>query len=1022
MSFSPDGSILASAGKDGTLKIWDVSAQRELRTLNRTAPIGCVAFSPDGQTLATGDEDGTVVIWEVSTGRMLHQLNAHSRSVKAITFSADGQTLATGSDDRTIKLWDPRNGTVERTLSTHHGGITALAFSPDGHTLASGSVDKTIRLWDSITGNQIRVLSGHSERVTSLAFCRSGPVLASGSWDRSVRLWDFTAGRELRALNGHTDEITSIACASDGRTVAASGSSDHRINLWDTASGRELPPLIGDTKTVETLAFSPGGRLLASAGETNSVILWDMASGQKWGALEGHARFVKSVAFSADGRLLVSGSVDGVVSLWPMADGKHQQQTLHAHDGVITATILTRYGKQIVSRAGDGTIKVWDGDSGTLVRTFDVGKPAGGNCSIVISPDGRLLAAGTADHQIKLWSLTDGRELRTLAGHAGAVEAVAFSPDGRTLASGSADKKIKFWDVTGGQELGTLTGHTSWISCVAFSPDGKTLASGGGDKTIRLWDLASGRERQILHGHAAPVWALAFSPKDATLASSDGAAVIKLWDVSGRELRTLRGHSDTVESVAFSPDGRLLASASGDSTVRLWDTASGTEQLWLITFNDGSSLRITPQGYYDIHGTTSQTGTADAEAFLNVRVGREVSGIGAYRERFYRPDLVRLALNDQKLPDTLPTLASVEPAPDVALFDVPPEVDSETLDLHFKIADRGGGIGDVRTLLNGTAVSDIKGRGLEVVEAAGGGPSRTIKVRLVPGKNEIQVIAFNDDGSVHSNPAVASVLARYAPTRKPQLYALVVGIQDFVNSSLNLKYSVADANAIAQIIQRKAAPLFDNVHVETLTTPKTTSKEALTAAFARYQKIEPSDVFVFYVATHGTLESADLARREYFLIPSNFNTVSDAAIQHDALSEGELKRMIASIPATRKLLLLDTCHAGAMGDAMMVNTRDLAESGAVTVLAGAVGSTILSASASDQEALEGEDGHGLFTSVLLRGLDGRADLLKHGAVKTLDLAVYVDDEVPKVAMQHFKREQYPNTHNAGRSFEIVSSQ
>jgi WD40 repeat protein len=1021
ISFSPDGSLLASAGKDGTLKIWDVGAQRELRTLNRTVPIDCVAFSPDGKTLATGGQDGTVVLWEVSTGRTLRELNAHSRAVKAITFSADGQTLATGSDDHTIKLWDPSNGSVERTLSAHHGGITALAFSPDGHTLASGSVDKTIRLWDPVSGNQLSLLSGHSERVTSLAFCRSGPVLASGSWDRTVRLWDFGAGRELRALSGHTDEVTSIACASDGRTVAASGSSDHRINLWDTASGRELPPLMGDAKTVETLAFSPGGRLLASAGETNSVSLWDVASGKKWRALEGHAHFVKSVAFSADGRSLVSGSVDGVVNLWPMADGKDRQQTLHAHDGVITATILTQDGKQIVSRASDGTIKLWDSNSGTLVRTFDVGKPAGGSCSIAISPDGRLLATGTVDHQIRLWSLIDGSELRSLAGHGGAVEAVAFSPDGRTLASGSADKKIKLWDVTGGRELGTLTGHSSWISCVAFSPDGKTLASGGGDRTIRLWELASGREREILHGHTAPVWALAFSPKDAMLASSDGAAVIKLWDVSGRELRTLRGHSDTVESVAFSPDGRLLASASGDSTVRLWDTASGTEQLWLIAFNDGSSLRITPQGYYDTRGT-SQTGTADAEAFLNVRVGNEVSGIGAYRERFYRPDLVRLALNDQKLPATLPTLASVKPAPDVALFDVPPEVDTETLDLHFKIVDRGGGIGDVRTLINGTAVSDIKGRGLEVVAAAGSGPSRTIQVRLVPGNNEIQVIAFNDDGSVHSNPAVASVFAHYSPTRKPQLYALVVGIQDFVNSSLNLKYSVADANAIAEIIQKKAAPLFDNVHVETLTTPKTTSKEALTAAFARYQKIEPGDVFLFYVATHGTLESADLARREYFLIPSNFNTISDAAIRRDALSEGELKRMIASIPATRKLLLLDTCHAGAMGDAMMVNTRDLAESGAVTVLAGAVGSTILSASASDQEALEGEDGHGLFTSVLLRGLGGRADLLKHGAVKTLDLAVYVDDEVPKVAMQHFKREQYPNTHNAGRSFEVVSSQ
>src|ERR1700733_12477769 len=199
------------------------------------------------------------------------------------------------------------------------------------------------------------------------------------------------------------------------------------------------------------------------------------------------------------------------------------------------------------------------------------------------------------------------------------------------------------------------------------------------------------------------------------------------------------------------------------------------------------------------------------------------------------------------------------------------------------------------------------------------------------------------------------------------------------------------------------------------------TKEALPAAFARYRTINPSDVFLFYAASHGAIESANIASREYFLIPSNLHTVSDEAIRGDGLSEGELKRMIGSIPATRKLLMLDTCHAGAMGDAMMVSTRDLAEGGAVTVLAGAVGSTILSASTSDQEALEGENGHGLFTSVLLRGLGGGADLLKNGSVKTLDLAVYIDDQVPKIALEHFRREQYPNTHSAGRSFEIVSS-
>ena len=1021
VTFSSDGRLLASVGKDGAAKVWDVGAQRELRTLKRSDELDAVAFSPGDSTLATGGRDGAVVLWRLSNGREARVLNGHTRRVNAVAFSPDGRTLASGSDDRTIRLWSLSSSADPRILSAHRGGVTALAFSPDGRTLASASADKTIRLWDAGTGRELGTLTGHTDGVSSLAFCHATGMLASASWDGTVRLWDVAAGRELRTLTGHASNVSTLACSGDGSALAASGGSDHRINRWEAASGRELPPLEGEARTVDTLAFSPDGRMLASAGEADSVALWDVASGRTSQILSGHAQFVKSVAFSADGRSLVSGSVDGVVRVWRLTDAKESQRSIRAHEGMVTAAIFTPSGDQIASRGGDGSVKIWDGGTGALLRRFEVGKPSGGACSLAISPDGRLLAAGTVNREIRLWSLADGTELKSLAGHGGAVEAVAFSPDGRMVASGSADKTIKLWDVASGRELGTLAGHTSWIGCLAFSADGQTLASSGGDKTIRLWDVAHGRERQRLLGHTEPVWAVAFAAKDAVLASSDGAALIKLWNASdGRERRTLHGHADSVESVAFSPDGHLLASASEDSTIRLWDVASGTEKLWLIAFNDGSSLRISPQGYYDAQGTNDQGATTDAEAYLNVRVGNEVSGIGAYREKFYRPDIVRLALSDQKLPDTLPTLASVKPAPDVALVDVPADTDAESLDLHVRIADRGGGVGDVRTLVNGTATSDIPGRGLEVVQAAAD-PGRTIRVRLVPGVNEIQIIAFNADGSKQSNPAAASVLARYAPTAKPQLYALVVGIQDFANNSLNLRYSVADAKAVAQLLQQKAAPLFDKVNIETLTTQEMTTKEALIAALARYRTINPSDVFLFYVASHGVIDGPDLASQEYFLIPSSFNTLSHEAVRRDGLGENDLKRMIAGIPATRKVLMLDTCHAGAMGDAMSLSTRDLAESGAVTVIASAVGSTVLSASTSDQEALEGEDGHGLFTSVLLRGLGGGADLFKNGAIKTVDLAAYLENEVPKVALQHFKREQYPNTHSAGRSFEIVSS-
>lgn len=1011
--FAPNGLTLASAGEDGATKLWDVRTRRELRTLKiDTSGINSAAYSPDGATLAVAGHDGTVVLWDVALGSELRVLKGHTGPVNAIAFSPDGRMLASGGADHTIKLWNPASGTQLRTLSAHRDAVTAVAFSPDGLSLASGSVDKTIKLWDPQSGREMRTLSGHSDRLSSLAFCPAGKLLASASWDHTLKVWDAAAGRELRTLSGHSSEVWSVACSPNGRMLA-SGGYDHLIKLWDAASGRELHSFAGDTRWVESVAFSPDGRVLASGGADHSVKLWDAASGEKLSALEGHADFVKSVAFSRNGKLLVSGGADRTVKLWRVADGR-ELRTIPAHQSWVGSVAFTPDNHSVASRSGDQTIKVWDIVTGRELHSFAAGNTGGGSASIAISPDGHMLAAGVTNNAINLWNIADGSLLRTLAGHSAAVEAVAFSSDGRMLASGDGHAMIKLWDVAGGRELRSLVGHSSWIDAVAFSPDGRTLASGGGDKTIKLWDVATGRELRSLRGHGTPVTSVAFAPQAPVLASSDESAVIKLWDVnSGQELHTLRGHTDLVESVAFSPDGKTLASASSDSTIRLWDVGSGAERVRLIAFNDGGILQITSQGYYDYQGS-------GAEEYLNVRVRDEVSGISAYREKFYRPDLVQMALSGQQLPDTLPTLNTVKPAPDVALVGAPAETDSDSLDLQVSIADRGGGVGDVRTYVNDSAVSDVQARGLTRADGAAGPSNYKIHVRLVPGSNKIQVIAFNADNSVHSVPAESTVNAKYDPAGKPQLYALVVGIQSFDNPEYNLRFSVADATAIADVLKKKASPLFSKVNIEQLVTQQTTTKAAIEAALARYQHIGPTDVFLFYVASHGMFEG-DLATRQYYLIPSNMHDTAMEAIQRDAVSEVELKRMIGSIPATRKLLLLDTCHAGAMGDAMMVTTRGMGESAAVNVLSSAVGSTVLSASTSEQEAQEDMEGHGVFTWVLLQGLNGSADFLKDGYIKTFDLATYVDHEVPKIAEERFKVKQVPNLNNAGQSFEIVST-
>jgi WD40 repeat protein len=196
--------------------------------------------------------------------------------------------------------------------------------------------------------------------------------------------------------------------------------------------------------------------------------------------------------------------------------------------------------------------------------------------SVAFSPDGKLLATGDMDGQIRLWQVRTGKQLFAFKGHSGWVRSIAWSPDGRTLASGSNDSLVRLWDVTDGSEKQVLHGHTNWVWAVAWSPDGLTLASGSFDSSVRLWDVAVGKCLTVLHGHTNGVRSVEWSPNGQLLVSGSLDGSIRLWDVTQSKcLQALHGHTDSVWAVAWSPDGRTLASGSFDCSVRLWDVAAG---------------------------------------------------------------------------------------------------------------------------------------------------------------------------------------------------------------------------------------------------------------------------------------------------------------------------------------------------------------------------------------------------------------------------------------------------------------
>jgi len=249
------------------------------------------------------------------------------------------------------------------------------------------------------------------------------------------------------------------------------------------------------------------------------------------------------------------------------------------------------------------------------------------------------------------------------------------------------------------------------------------------------------------------------------------------------------------------------------------------------------------------------------------------------------------------------------------------------------------------------------------------------------------------------------------------LHAVVAGIQDFPRRpDRRLTYAASDARLIADTLARDAAPLFDTLDIQVLTKPEETDRAHITQALTAMQSsVGPDDEFLFYVASHGIVVAG-----KYHLITSDVAATDRAGLEAEAIGSAELSSLLANIPAARKLVIIDTCDAGAVGGALTLANGGVSARTAVTILGRDIGLTVLAATNSDQEALEGGlKEHGLFSWVVAGGLAGKAADPESGIVSSARLADYVEAEVPQLADYLYRRRQQPTITKSGQSFSVT---
>ena len=545
VAFSPGGGSVAVLTENGRLEIWDGMKGAFLALLEAGGVIDAFLFSPSGDRLATvvpvAGTASQVCVFDIGSGERLTTLRipgSLSSNELVLAFSADGRRLLTSASDRDIEIWSVADGRLEQTLVNHAAVVTAAAWSDDGHQIATADRGGRICLWEAASGALQKQFVGHTGEVLALAFAADGECLASGGSDGTIRIWSRSLTRPLDTLPLAGAPLA-VAFSPTGKDllIAAAGGD---LEVWDVATVERRLMLPLAEASVAMVCFSPDGNLLAAAvnspGADGEIRVWEAASGRDVARLGGLERAAVGAAFSVDGERIVATS-RRAVSMWSLAGPKRLWElTVGVEQSPAKTVAEFCLGDDLVAYKQPWLIDAETGQQRQrLVR--------GQNWCQAVSPDGRLLARGTAVGRVYLSACETGQPRGFLAGHMATVLRVAFSRDQSLLVTGSADGTARIWDVASGVELHLLTGHEGAVDMAVFTPDGRRVVTASADGTVRIWDAELGVELCQFPANADRPRTTAVSPDGSLLAAAgkdDKGHYLKLWGLTNAAVMQAR--------------------------------------------------------------------------------------------------------------------------------------------------------------------------------------------------------------------------------------------------------------------------------------------------------------------------------------------------------------------------------------------------------------------------------------------------------------------------------------------------
>ena len=426
LAFSPDGKTLVSGGYEaaldpdnglliGGIHAWDPATGKARATpkIQLAAEVVSLAFRPDGKMVASAGKDNFIRLWDADSLRELGVIKGHSKFVSSVIF-ADIDSLVSGSLDGDVKIWQP---TPTANIDVLHSGtapMTSAVLSQDDKLLAGASKEGNVYVWDLATRKLLRTIEDPKSSVTALAFGRAGntyrlaAAYRSGKEDGLLKVWNMEPGEKdsltakavfTQSFPGKVPEC--LAFANDAKNIVWGGSGGS-IELWDVEGKLPKKVFVGPKKMVRCLDINREENLLAAGSDDESIYLWELDSGKSLPSSPLQIQRGPITSFVAyDRKILLFGGSDGAAMVWQI-DGNRPLYSASGHLGPV-ASILFSPRVGLFTAGWDHTIKIWKPSEVGLMEQFTLKGHTGPVRSIALTRDGQTLVSAGDDGTVRLW-------------------------------------------------------------------------------------------------------------------------------------------------------------------------------------------------------------------------------------------------------------------------------------------------------------------------------------------------------------------------------------------------------------------------------------------------------------------------------------------------------------------------------------------------------------------------------------------------------------------------------------------